>query len=758
VNSLAQHTLLDRLRATSLGKHLGFSELKEQTLGAVLARDLLGGVVSCLVTIAFSLSFAAMIFAGDLVPSLPQGISMVLMCAGVTITIVSLTSPFYFAIAGPDSRPTAVQSTMAASLIAALHGNPGAHSSVLLALALSTVITGALLYLAGRLKMGRWIRYVPYPVISGFLAATGWVLFVGGLRVISDLPLSFAALKMLHQPYVVERLIVGLGLTAVFCAVLFQTNHFMWLPILLIGGTALTHVTLVLRGIPTAAAQEHGWLLRVKTGSGVWSPYHELLHALPQIDEHRGIIFWHFLGSVAVLTAVTAIGVLVTAAALEIATASDADLDQELKGHGLANVLSGLCGGVVGCNAIVRSALNRQAGAATRMSGLIAGLLCLAINIWSPQSVGLLARPVMGATLMYLGLRLLKEWALATRHKLKRSEYVVVLVMLVLIIRFGFVVGLATGLVASCITFAISYSQIGVVKHTFTCDEYMSKVQRSAEETGILRRKGVHYRVLRLRGYLFFGSIITLIDDMRRQIAESKPPMHALVLDFLTVNGMDTSAAHTFLKLRQTAERCNVQVVFCSLRPDTEAMLRRERCLTDDSRCLVQENLDVALEWCEQQILLAHASESQLHRPLSEWLARELGSHLNAQRFLSYVEEIELKPGEHLFRQGDPPSEVYVVASGRVGIYLELPDRPRLRLRSVTSNTTLGEMAVYRKSPRSASVICEAPTRVYRLSCQSIAQMEDEEPKLAIAFHGFVVRTMADRLGGSDKTIAALER
>ena len=76
----------------------------------------------------------------------------------------------------------------------------------------------------------------------------------------------------------------------------------------------------------------------------------------------------------------------------------------------------------------------------------------------------------------------------------------------------------------------------------------------------------------------------------------------------------------------------------------------------------------------------------------------------------------------------------------------------------MTSNTTLGEMAVYRQTTRSASVICEEPTCVYRLSREALTRMEETEPKLAIAFHYFVVRTLADRLVGSDRTIAALER
>ena len=76
------------------GRLLGFVEAKDRVAADALTRDLLAGFVSCLVTIAFGLSFAAMIFNGELAASLSQGISMVLTCAGITIIVVSLMSPF----------------------------------------------------------------------------------------------------------------------------------------------------------------------------------------------------------------------------------------------------------------------------------------------------------------------------------------------------------------------------------------------------------------------------------------------------------------------------------------------------------------------------------------------------------------------------------------------------------------------------------------------------------------------------------------
>ena len=130
----------------------------------LLGRDLVSGAISALVTVSYSLSFAAMIFAGDLSGHLGDGVRMALMSAGLTVIFVALMSPFYFAIAGPDSRSAAVQSAMAAMLVKELKNlGPGVDTTahIMFALALSTMATGFALYVLGKLRMGRWDSLCP---------------------------------------------------------------------------------------------------------------------------------------------------------------------------------------------------------------------------------------------------------------------------------------------------------------------------------------------------------------------------------------------------------------------------------------------------------------------------------------------------------------------------------------------------------------------------------------------------------------------
>lgn len=725
----------------------------------LLIRDLVAGGISSLVTVCYSLSFAAMIFAGELSSHIDDGVRMALMSAGLTIILVSLTSPFYFAVAGPDSRSAAVQRALAMSLVGSLKlVGVTDISVVMVALAVSTVVTGISLYILGRMNMGRWIRYVPYPVIGGFLVSTGWVLALGGLNVMTQVQVNLQSLKTYMQPAVLPHWVIGVAFTVTMLTVLGRAKHYLWTPGLLLGGTLLTHLVRMFYGIGIEDAQRMGWLLNVGGGGQLFLPLREVFYrpSVFAVLAHHGV-------EVVVLVLITAIALLLSAVAIEVATKRDADLDQELKGHGLANVVAGMAGGIVGSNAVARSMLNLQAGAVTRVSGVVAGSICLAVLFINPKIAGYLSRPVMGGTLLYVGLRLLQEWLIKARGKLANTDYALIVLMFLLVVYTNaFVIGPVVGALAACLIFAVNYSRVSLVKNAFTCDEYGSKVQRSAEEHQVLRLRGRQFWVLRLRGYLFFGSIVGLVSDIQSRIKESYTrdvqPLRVLVLDFRYVNGMDSSAALSLVKLRQIIEERKMQLVFTALQPDMERILRRENCLRNDDVVLVFPDLDEALEWCEQRALAMEPSLHRIDLPFVQRLGKEFGSVDLAQHFMAYVDRIELKQDQYLFRQGDASGATYVVESGRLSIVFERPDGPPLLLRSVTGNTTIGEMGLYRQSIRSASVVAQADSVIHRLTRSALERMEVEEPKVAAALHTYVIRTLADRLHLMDKTISALER
>lgn len=97
--------------------------------------------------------------------------------------IVALTSSFHSTVTAPQDAPTAIMALIAAGIVTSVGaGNTSAFATVVAAMAFTALATGLTLWLLGHYRLGNLIRFIPYPVVGGFLAGTGWVLLTGALR------------------------------------------------------------------------------------------------------------------------------------------------------------------------------------------------------------------------------------------------------------------------------------------------------------------------------------------------------------------------------------------------------------------------------------------------------------------------------------------------------------------------------------------------------------------------------------------------
>ncbi len=148
------------------------------SLGADLRRapllpSLVSGTIVALMTSVISVSFAALIFGGELADGVPYGISLCLLSAVVLGGGAALFSSFPGNITIPQDRIAPILALMAAAIAARLHGQVPPDDiarTVLAAIALASLLTGLAFYLLGRFRLGDLIRFIPYPVVGDFLA------------------------------------------------------------------------------------------------------------------------------------------------------------------------------------------------------------------------------------------------------------------------------------------------------------------------------------------------------------------------------------------------------------------------------------------------------------------------------------------------------------------------------------------------------------------------------------------------------------
>ena len=137
--------------------------------------DVFGGAAASILTVAFGLSYALLIFAGPLAPYLAYGVAATFVSSAIIAAVLAGGSSLPFAIAGPDASTAAMTGILAASLVermAAAHPAASLLAPTLITLGLASIATGLVLCGFGLSRLGRAIRYVPYPVVGGFLGAT----------------------------------------------------------------------------------------------------------------------------------------------------------------------------------------------------------------------------------------------------------------------------------------------------------------------------------------------------------------------------------------------------------------------------------------------------------------------------------------------------------------------------------------------------------------------------------------------------------
>jgi SulP family sulfate permease len=710
------------------------------------------GTVCSILSIAYCLSYAALIFTGPLEHLLSYGIAVTFLSAAVGGTIVALRSSLPFAVAGPDSSISVVLAALVAIVVQRLVAGGGGEllAPALIAMSLATALTGLLLCVLGSTHAGRAIRFVPYPVIGGFLGATGWLLVTGALQVVTDQHPTIANIGVFIDGAIAAKIAAGTIVAITLYVLLHRSKNPLVMPGVLLGAFAVTHLVLLSTGTTIAEAQATGWMFRLQPAAALTLPW--------QIEPLRNFP-WSSLpslaGDVLAVMFVTATNFLLNTTGIEIASRTEADVEHDLKVLGVANVVIAALGGYVSCTSFSRSMLVRTVGATTRLSGLTVAAISAIVLVADPSFLGYVPKFILAGLLFYLGADLVYQWLIQSARRLLPLEYLSLLVIAVLIIYSGFVAGVLIGIVIGCATFALSASRVNAIKFDFDGSEYRSSLDRGPYELSLLMDHGREIQGMALQSYLFFGSANRLYQHVKSLLA-AQPDCHFLVFDFRLVTGIDSSATYSFAQIKLAAAASGAQIVLVNLTPELERAFRAAGFISDD--VIVASDLDRALEACELAIIEAHRTEANDARSLRAWLSDALGNAQYADRLTDCCRRIEVVAGGIVARQGDPAASMHFILEGRIGIMVELGDGRTMRLRSLGRHTTIGEMGLITGRPRSATIHAEADSVLYELSAEAYERIKHDDPALSQALLGYVVSVMSERLSFANRAVGILQR
>jgi len=715
--------------------------------------NVLGGSAASVLTVTFGLSYALLIFAGPLTPYLSYGVAAIFISSAVLASVIALGSSMPFAIAGPESSTAATMGILASSLverIAATDPTAPLLEPVLITLGLASIATGIVLCGFGMTRMGRAIRYVPYPVVGGFLGATGCLIVLGAIRVITGQRLQFATLDRFANLLTLSELAAACAMALVLYLTWHRSRSSLGLPAILIGGVIAAHVAFWFAGISSAEAQAAGWTFQPPPPVSIMLPW-----SANEISRYPWYTVPDLLGNLIAVTFVTATSTLFNTTGVEVALQREANLERELNVTGMANILSGAFGGYTGCISISRSVLNFKSGGRGRLSGLTVAAISALMLAVAPMLLGHMPKFVLGGLLIYLGADQLHKWIVQSRRRLSFVEYLSLLAIIVIIVQWGFIAGILIGVVIGCATFALSASRIDSIKFSFDGSEYRSSLDRSRDDQAVLAAHGGKIRGLNLQSYLFFGSANRLYQHVKALLARH-PECRFLVFDFKLVTGIDSSAAYSFAQIKRAADDRGIKLVLVHLPSAAEKALRSSEFISREVSIVPE--LDHALEWCENEIIAQHQGLEGEEASLRDWFTQILGTEDDAAELMHRCQRIEVEAGETIVRAGEAADSMHFILDGRVGIMIPADEGRTTRVRSLGRYTTIGEMGLVSHAPRSATIQAEVASILYVLSADQFEGIKSENPALGQKLLTYFVSVMAERLTFANRMIAVLRR
>lgn len=654
----------------------------------------------------------------------------------------------------PQTTIGLVQASLAASLIGIPYFAAN-HSAAEIAMVLCVALTGLLQILFGLAGLAKIIKYMPHPVLAGFMNGVSVSIL----------------LSQVKQFVSVEGLVAGgaslITRPTMFAFVLALVAFIFWFE------TQTKKISAPLAGLIVGLSFYHAarylfpefdlgpTLGRLPVAfppslplSGILAPttVTALLDALPSI--------------VTIAAAMVVVGTFQSLLAFRMAenfVGTPIPAGRGLIALGLGDLASAAVGGLAISVAVPQTAASFRGGGRTRLVGLTVSLSLLLLAVLLPDLLGAIPLAVIIALLIVVAISVFDRWSVqqirALLHASSAAErwricydLAVVLVVMGVIIATSVVPGILAGFVAACLTFVMRMSQPIVRRRLSGINTHSQRV-RTAEDNARLRDSGERRRILSLNGVLFFGNAETLSREVLKTFANAD----TVILDCRNVTDIDASGANIIRELVEKSRKLGKLLWFSNV-----PMLYRktiERAVGDVKTSSVFSDLESALEAAENSVLAAQqrASKLELVQVPDHDLVRGLDD-VDLAAFTGLLTKRAYSKGTILAAEGDPGDRMWVIMKGSVDIRLRVSDeRGTRRIASLGAGTTVGEMALIENTTRSANIIAAEDIECWELNRDAYDRMMRDHPQIGAKLLTNLFREAARRIRRTSEQLREAE-
>jgi SulP family sulfate permease len=726
--------------------------------GGNLAGDLWGGSAAMLVALPSAIAFGVTIFS-------PLGHEYAAQGAIAGIVGATALGIVASAVGGSErliSSPCAPAAAVLAAFALQWSQHDAAPQLVVLMMILMGLACGGLQVLFGAIGVGRLIKYMPYPVVSGYLSGVGLIIILSQVPKLLGAPQGAPLWDALRLPaawhwqgIVVGAVTVGVMLAAprmtkaVPAAILglaagvlayFGLGYFDR-SLLELSGNALVVGKLSVAEVGFADAIAGRW---------------KMFGALGR-DEFVGIAV-----PALTLAVLLSIDTLKTCVVTDALTRTRHDSNRVLFGQGLGNLASAAVGGVPGAGTMGGTLVNLSSGGTTRLSGLTAGLLTLAAFLVLQNVIQWIPIAALAGILIVIGVRMFDVHSLALlRQRSTVLDFAVIVAVIAVAETVSLIAASGVGVALAILLFLRGQIGGSIVRRRTDGSGTRSKQMRLPEEMQILEKCGDRVAIVELQGSLFFGTT----DQLYTALEPDLKTRTYVILDMRRVQSVDVTAAHVLELIEDMLSERGAYLIFSHLPmhvptgQDMRQYFDEVGLVTKEHHVRSFPELDAALEWVENRILeearLQHTEEHPLELKDVELFKGRKQETLAALE--ACMDKRSFKAGETIFGIGEEGDELLLIRRGSVRIMLPLDAEQSHHLATFGRGDFIGEMAFLDHAPRSANAIAFTDTDIYALSRRRFDALASEHKRLAINLFDALARMLAIRLRYTNSELRLLQ-
>ena len=539
--------------------------------------DIFGGITAGIVALPLALAFGIQAFGGV---NDPSAASMGALAGLVGATMLGFFAALFGGTHSQISGPTGPMTVVAATLISGVWASSnGSVSSVLISMALAGLFCGLFQILFGIIKLGKYVRYIPYPVLSGFMSGIGVIIILQQLYPLVGLKGTGTMIDLVtgipaavSEGISVTALLLGLGTIAIIELFPLITKK-----------VPATLVALIVMTVVSLFCKLDSKLIIGDIPSGLPLPF------FANTNISLSGINWMTVLKASLIPGLTLAGLgsidtLLTSVVADNITKTKHNSNKELIGQGIGNAIAGLFCGLPGAGATMRTVVNVKSGGRTQISGMVHALLLLAILLGLGGLVKYVPLSVLAGILITVGWGIIDFKGFKDLLRIPRADAVVLVVVFLVTVFVDLLTAVGIGMVIACVLFMKRASDLvegGYSSSTMTSADLhkglpnpgeanFDKTKPWQDEGGITDEMRQHIYVQRLNGPIFFGTI-----NKFKEVMEDVPD-HAkvVIIRMKLVSFMDQSGLYAMETAIKDLQARGILVLMTIIQPQPMYMLK----------------------------------------------------------------------------------------------------------------------------------------------------------------------------------------